>query len=188
MKKVIYLFVLVLCTLYLFGQDSYSQLKHTQSFMFKKNSKTETGNTIILGSALLLTPTLLIENSKSHFGLSKELSLGKFPYGRAELDYTYVFRSERTSAVHLSYNLDIPFNGSFRRPSLFMFSPGGGYYTDFTRKGFFAQLAVGLWAGTGFSNAISVHPNLKVRKVFMQDNQPGIFEISLGVGFGIYTR
>jgi len=182
MKQFIYLLIAVI----LLHWNSFSQSKY--SSLFKENSASDAGNSLILGSILVVTPTLLIEGGKSHFGLSKEFSIGRFPYGRAELDYTYIFRSERTSAVHISYNLDIPFNCSFRQPSLFMFSPGGGYYTDFTRKGFFVQLAIGLWAGTGFSNAISVHPNLKIRKVFMKDSQPGVFDISLGVGFGIYTR
>ncbi len=79
-------------------------------------------------------------------------------------------------------------NGKFNDPSLFFISPGGGYYTDFTRKGYFVQAAFGLFAGTGFSNAVSVHPNIKFRKVFMSDGFPGMFEISLGVGFGIYSR
>ncbi len=194
MNKAIYLFVLCPAIIFLSAHNSFSQLKNRgnlkliENSFFTKNSNAETGTTLILGSILILTPTLVIEGGKSHFGLSKEFSIGKFPYGRAELDYTYIFRSERTSAVHLSYNLDIPFNGSFRKPSLFMFSPGAGYYTDFTRKGFFAQLAIGFWAGTGFSDAIAIHPNLKIRNVFKNDNYSNIFEISLGVGFGIYSQ
>ena len=68
-----------------------------------------------------------------------------------------------------------------------MISPGAGYYTDLTSKGFFGQVAIGLFASTGFSNAIAIHPNIKFRKTFMKDNYPGLFEISLGVGFGFYS-
>lgn len=163
-----------------FGSSNASELKYT--------SKTDFKNSFIWGSILVISPTLILEDKRAYFGLSKELSIGKFPYGRAEFDYTYIFRSGRTSAVHLSYNLDVPFNFNFSQPSLFMFSPGGGYYTDFTRKGYFAQVAIGLFASTGFSNAISIHPNIKFRKVFMKDNFPGAFELSIGVGFGFYTR
>jgi hypothetical protein len=155
-----------------------------------KDSKTSdnTVNSLILGSILVISPSLIIEDGKSYFGLSKEISLGKYPYGRAEFDYTFAFRQERKNMVHISYNLDIPANFNFNQPSLFMFSPGAGYYTDFTRKGIFAQVAFGLWASTGFSDFVSIHPNIKVRRTFMQDNQPGVFELSIGVGFGIYSR
>lgn len=161
--------------------------RHNSSLQ-SSSANSDIGNTLILGSILVVTPTILLEDSKAYFGLSKELSAGRFPYGRAELDYTYIFRSERPNALHLSYNFDIPLNGNFSAPSLFMLSPGGGYYTDFSRRGFFAQIAFGLFASTGFSNEISIHPNIKFRKVFIQNDHPGIIDVSLGVGFGFYAR
>ena len=167
--------------------NSFSQEK-LSNLTFKRSKTADAGNTLILGSILVISPTLILEGGKGYFALSKELSAGKFPYGRAEFDYSYIFRSERTSAIHLSYNFDFPMNADFKNPSLFMISPGGGYYSDFTRKGFFAQVAIGLFASTGFSDAISIHPNLKFRNVFMSDGNPGVFEVSLGVGFGLYTR
>jgi hypothetical protein len=154
----------------------------------KHSSKAEFSNSFILSSILVISPTFILEDRKAYFGLSKELSVGKFPYGRAEFDYTYIFRSERSSAIHLSYNFDIPLNGNFKNPSLFMISPGGGYYTDFARKGLFAQVAIGLWASTGFSDNISIHPNMKFRKIIIKDDFSGAFEISLGVGFGLFYR
>lgn len=161
-------------------------------YLFNKYKNSESSddaaNSLILGSILVISPNLIIENGKSYFGLSKEISLGKYPYGRVEFDYTYAFRQERKNLVHVSYNLDIPTNLNFNQPSLFMFSPGGGYYTDFTRRGYFAQLAFGFWAGTGFSDAISIHPNIKIRNVFKSGANPGVFEVSLGVGFGFYTQ
>jgi len=185
MKYTIYLILLLISLIS--GQYSQSIIPQN-SLYFRNTSTTDAGNTIILSSILVISPTLVIEDKKAFFGLSKELSIGKFPYGRAELDYTYIFRSERTSALHLSYNLDIPFNGNFKQSSLFMISPGAGYYTDFTRKGFFVQAAIGAFASTGFSENISIHPNIKFRKIFMKDDLPGAFEISLGVGFGFYNR
>ncbi len=164
------------------------QLKVSKRTFSSSPSSADAGNTMILATALVISPALVLEDGKAYFGLSKELSAGIYPYGRAEFDYTYVFRSERKNAVHLSYNLDIPMNGKFNDPSMFFISPGGGYFTDFTRKGFFVQAAFGLFAGTGFSNAVSIHPNVKFRKVFMKDDYPGMFEISIGVGFAIYSR
>ncbi len=185
MKYTIYLIFLFLLT----TTNMLSQITlHDNNTHFKKNSASDAGNTFILSSILVISPTLILEDKKAYFGLSKELSIGKFPYGRAEFDYTYIFRSERTSAVHISYNFDIPLNGNFSQSSLFMISPGAGYYTDFTRKGFFGQIAIGLFASTGFSESIAIHPNIKFRKVFMKDDYPGVFEISLGVGFGFYSR
>lgn len=181
-----------ICALILFlllSANAFPQSNLPESYHLSKNySASDAGNSILLGAILLITPTLVLEDSKAYFGLSEELSAGRFPFGRAEFDYTYIFRSGRTSAVHLSYNFDIPLNGNFSDPALFMISPGGGYYTDFTRKGFFGQLAIGLFASTGVSDAIAIHPCLKFRKVFVEDDYPDIFEISLGVGFGIYSR
>jgi len=182
MKKL--LFLLLLVNLTAFAQ--YDKLTTLNNNKYSK--KTDAGNSLILGSLLVLTPTLVIEDSKGYFGLSKELSIGKYPYGRAELDYTFIFRKDRSSTIHVSYNVDIPLNGNFKQPSIFMFSPGGGYYTDLTRKGYYVQAAIGLWASTGFMDGLSIHPNIKARKVFIQNDLPGLFEVSLGVGFGFYTN
>jgi hypothetical protein len=183
MNKGIFLFTLFL----LISVNSFSQLSLPENRLLNRDySASNSGNTIILSAILLITPTLILEDGNPYFGLSKELSIGRFPFGRAEFDYSYIFRSERTSAVHLSYNLDIPLFGS--RGSAFMISPGAGYYTDFTRKGFFGQLAIGLFATTGFSDAVAIHPCLKFRAAFIKDGFPEVYEISLGVGFGIYSR
>lgn len=179
----------IITLLLFYVSASFAQMTSEQnSSLFSNSANSELGNTLILGSILALTPTLVLEDSKAYFGLSKEFSVGRFPYGRAELDYTFIFRSDRSNALHISYNFDIPLNGNFSNPSLFMISPGGGYYTDLTRKGYFAQLALGLFASAGFSDIMAIHPNIKFRKVFMQNNHPGIIEVSLGVGFAIFSR
>ncbi len=185
MSKTFYLLLFFLIT----ANSAFSQVKlHQDKLMYNKSSSADAGNTLILSSILVISPSLILEDSKAYFGLSKELSAGKFPYGRAEFDYTYIIRNERSSAIHLSYNFDIPMNGNFSSPSLFMISPGAGYYTDMTRKGFFGQVAIGLFASTGFNDAIAIHPNIKFRKTFMNDNLPGVFEVLLGVGFGFFSR
>lgn len=187
--KVIFVVIISLFTAIQYSYSQSNEVFHEiEVSELKYSSKSDFTNSFIWGSILAISPALVLEDKKAYFGLSKELSIGKFPFGRAEFDYTYIFRSERTSAIHLSYNFDFPVNGNFSQPSLFMISPGGGYYTDFTRKGFFAQVAIGLWASTGFSDNISIHPNIKFRKIFMRDDYPGVFEISLGVGFGFYTQ
>lgn len=183
MKHIIYLILLIIFA----SSGLFSQITpHDYDMHLKDPSTSDVGNTIILSSILIISPTFILEDKKAYFGLSKELSFGVFPYGRAELDYTYIFRSERTSAVHLTYNLDIPLMGN--QSSIFTISPGFGYYTDFTRKGFLGQVALGVLASTGFNDKIVIHPNIKFRKVFMNDNFPGVFEISLGVGFGFYAK
>ncbi len=187
--KLIFAGIISLFTVIQFSYSQSNEIFHGyDTSELKYSSRADFTNSFIWSSVLVISPTLILEDKKAYFGLSKELSIGKFPYGRAELDYTYIFRSKRTSAMHVSYNFDIPLNGNFPQPSLFMISPGGGYYTDFTRKGLFAQVAIGLWASTGFNDNISIHPNIKFRKVFMKDDNPGAFEISLGVGFGFFTR
>ncbi|MCC6865263.1 MAG: hypothetical protein IT280_03800 [Ignavibacteria bacterium] len=182
MKKLLFILLFISIT-------AFTQNLHVSAINnFNISKKTDAANSLILSSILVLTPTLIIENGNSHFGLSKEFSAGKFPYGRAEFDYTYIFRKERKNVLHLSYNLDIPLNGSFKHPSIIMISPGAGYYTDFIHKGYFIQAAIGIWATTGFMEGLSIHPNLKVRKIFVKNNYPGVIELSLGVGFGFYTH
>lgn len=188
MKRIfIVLISLFFCLHYSISQYNGSISGYNTSEL-KYFSKTNFTNTLILSSILVISPNLVLEDKNAYFGLSKELSIGKYPYGRVEFDYTYIFRSERTSAVHLSYNFDIPLNGNFKYPSIFMLSPAAGYYTDFIRKGVFVQMAIGFFADTGFSENISIHPYMKFRKVFMNDNYPGVNEISLGVGFGFFSR
>lgn len=182
MKKFLFIIIIIYIHTSLFSQE---QLKFSKN---KYNAGSDAANSLILGSLLILTPTLIIDDSKSYFGLSKELSIGKFPYGRAELDYTFIFRNERNSMLNISYNNDIPLNGNFSNPSLFMISPGAGYYTDFTNKGYFVQAEIGLWASTGFMENLSIHPSLKFRYIFKNENIRQIFSVSLGVGFGIYSR
>lgn len=181
--RCIILIIMLVCILSEASSQEQVSLKYSAN-----STKSEAGNTLVLGSILILTPTLVLQDSRAYFGFSKELSLGKFPYGRAEFDYTFVFRSERNSLFHLSYNLDIPLNFDFRQSSIFMLSPGAGYYTDLTDKGYFVQLAFGVWASTGLLEGLSIHPNIKFRNVFKQNGKPGLFEASLGVGFGFYSR
>lgn len=182
MNKYLYVLLLPFFTISISSQQ-YSDFNKNN-----RSQKSDAGSSVILGSLLVLTPTLVLQDSRSYFGLSKEFSAGKFPYGRLELDYTYVFRSEKNSMLHISYNIDIPMNFDFKRPSIFMLSPGAGYYTDLTNKSYFVQLAIGLWAATGFMEGLSIHPNVKFRNVFKNDTNPSIFSISIGVGFGFYSR
>lgn len=139
----------------------------------------------VIGYTLfLINPDVIVESKKVHFGLTKELSAGIYPLGRAEFEYTYVFRSERKSNFRLSYNFDIPVSGIGQTGGFFI-SPGGGYYTDLERKGWFAQISAGL-IGAPFAGKLRVHPNLKLRKTFVQDLYPDIFDVSLGVGLCLY--
>lgn len=135
-------------------------------------------------TVFLVNPDIVIESKKVYFGLTKELSAGVYPLGRAEFEYTYVFRSERKNNFRLSYNFDIPVSGVGQTGGFFI-SPGGGYYTDLERKGWFAQISAGL-IGAPFAGKLRIHPNLKLRKTFVQDLYPDIFDVSLGVGLCLY--
>src|SRR5690349_20486213 len=50
----------------------------------------------------IINPMLVIEDKKVFFGLTKEISFGKFPYGRIAFEYSYIFRSYNTSHLRLS--------------------------------------------------------------------------------------
>ena len=135
-------------------------------------------------AALLINPDIVIEEGKAYFGLTKEISAGIYPLGRAAIEYTFIFRKERKSSIRLSYNLDIPVSVIGQSGGIFV-SPGAGYYTDFTRNGWFAQISIGLM-GSAIGDALRIHPNIKARKTFIREKNPDIFDVSLGIGISFY--
>ncbi len=124
-----------------------------------------------------LNPIFLIENKRFYAGITKEFSIGKFPFGRFATEYSLIFRETRVNHLRFSYNFDIPLEaGDF---AAVLISAGGGYFTDFDKKGYFPQLSFGLLLPA--TEIISVSLYFKTRYTFMDDkSKSDIFDISLG--------
>ncbi len=136
-----------------------------------------------LGIVALISPMVVFEDKKVFFGLTKEVSLGKYPYGRVSFEYSYIFRSYNTSHLRFSYNYDFFYETNMY--IAFALSPGVGYFTDTKNKGWFGQLAAG--AIIAMSEYITFYPNLKYRYTFINEKtKSDIHDVSLGVAFVFY--
>ncbi len=133
--------------------------------------------------AAIINPMLVIEDKKVFFGLTKEVSIGKFPYGRLAFEYSYIFRSYNTSHLRLSYNYDIILDiGQFVG---FVATPGVGYFTDTKNNGWFIHGSFGAILPTG--NYFAFNPYLRYRHTFIKDiSKSNINDVSLGVGLMFY--
>lgn len=172
----------------LFAQVNTLQLKNetnnsefTALKPFKLSSKA--GPPTYFYIAAIINPMLVIEDKKVFFGLTKEVSFGKFPYGRIAFEYSYIFRSYNTSHIRVSYNFDFVFDGGDF--VVFIATPGAGYFTDTKNHGWFLHASVGAILAT--SDHFGISPYLRYRHTFIKDKlKSDINDISLGVGFMFY--
>lgn len=130
-----------------------------------------------------LNPILLIENEKFYVGITKEFSVGKFPFGRAAVEYSLIFRETHVNQLRLSYNFDIPLvSGDF---AAIMLSAGGGYFTDFDKKGYFPQISAALLLPA--SETFTANVYFKTRYTIMDDkSKSNIFDITFGLSAAYY--
>lgn len=128
-------------------------------------------------------PTLIVENHKVYFGLTKELSIGMFPYGRFAAEYTIVARETYINHLRFSYNFDIPVEAGDL--AAFLLTVGGGYFTDFNKKGYFPQVSFNLLLPA--FEKVAVCPYVKVRNTFMtKKEESDIFDFSIGISTILY--
>ena len=131
-----------------------------------------------------LNPIFLVEDKKFYVGITKEISIGKFPYGRAAFEYSLIFRKTRVNHIRLSYNFDIPLPSGDLAVVLVSF--GGGYFTDFDKKGYFPQTSLNILIPVDDNN-IGINTYTRFRYTFMTDkSRSDIFDFSLGLGTVIY--
>jgi hypothetical protein len=182
----------VLIVFALFSTTAFSQLNEMKlkdspgsNYHLKspRNSYSKTDMPASFYLAFIINPMLVIEDKKVFFGLTKEVSIGKFPYGRIAFEYSYIFRSYNTSHLRVSYNFDIVFEaGDF---VAFIATPGAGYFTDTKNNGWFLHGSVGAIMAT--SDHFGISPYLRYRHTFIKDKtKSDINDISLGVGFMFY--
>lgn len=152
------------------------------------NTSTTGTNTFLVAGIILalVNPELVIENKKAYFGLTKELSVGKYPYGRLAFEYTHIFRDYSRNHLRFSYNQDFVLSkkGDFFVP---IASAGAGYFTDTDHKGYFAQASFGFIMPLPIGIFEGIYIYLKGRHTFVEGSlNSNITDFSLGTSFLIY--
>lgn len=181
--------ILILFIFFNFG-DLFPQVKQNEfnlEYPNSLNDRTESGFSFNTAKTLALlfpfNPIFLIENKKFYVGITKEISLGKFPYGRLAAEYSLIFRKTHLNQLRFSYNFDIPLETSDF--AVFMLSLGGGYFTDFSKEGYFPQASLNLIIP--FDNVLGISTYLKFRNTFVnEESESDIFDFSLGLAVVIY--
>lgn len=137
---------------------------------------------LFLGIVLLVNPMVVFEDKKVFFGLTREISIGKYPYGRIAFEYSYIFRKYNTSHLRVSYIFDAIFETMYF--VALDLNAGAGYFTDTKNKGWFLQGSFGFLVPTSH---VVFNPYLRYRHTFIKDiNKSDINDISLGMAFLLY--
>jgi hypothetical protein len=110
---------------------------------------------LLLGIVLFINPMVVFEDKKVFFGLTKEISVGVYQYGRIAFEYSYIFRSYNTSHLRVSYIYDAVFETDYFVPA--DINAGVGYFTDTKNKGWFLQGSAGVLVPTSHCNIKSLH-------------------------------
>ncbi len=155
---------------------------YNKYFTLSKNTS-KAGINAFMYTALIINPMLVIEDKKAFFGLTKEISVGRFPYGRIAFEYSYIFRSYNNSHFRVSYNYDVILEaGDFLA---ILATPGAGYFTDTKNNGWFLHGSIGALIAS--SDYFALNPYLRYRHTFIKDKiKSDINDISLGVGLVFY--
>lgn len=182
----IFLFIGILHSAYCQSLNSYDKGKISlNSYPDIKISDSKSSITDVLWLAFPFNPILAVEDGKTYFGFTKEVSFGTIREGNIAIEYSYLFRDENKNHFRISYNHEFAaVSGDF---AALLTSAGAGYFTDFNKKGFFPQLSINLLMVV-FENVCAV-PYIKGRYTFMTDkNEANIFDLSLGIKTAFYFR
>ncbi|HQY51614.1 MAG TPA: hypothetical protein PK294_04120 [Ignavibacteria bacterium] len=181
----LFLYIFILSNSFVFAQTDNVKLNIKSESNYQNPFIQQTSGSGLTVFALLfpLNPILMIENDKFYVGITKEFSFGKFPFGRAAVEYSLIFRETHVNQLRFSYNFDIPLvSGDF---AVIMFSAGGGYFTDFDKKGYFPQTSVALLLPA--SETFTANVYFKTRYTIMDDkSESNIFDITFGLSAAIY--
>lgn len=183
--KIIFTFLILLNSYYLYSQEKQNTFwpDHPISLVDRSQSGFSFNTAKTLALLFPFNPIFLIENKKFYAGITKEVSIGKFPFGRIASEYSLIFRKTHLNQLRFSYNFDIPLETSDF--AVFMLSLGGGYFTDFSKEGYFPQVALGLVIP--FDNSAGINAYMKFRNTFVTgENESDIFDFSLGLAASVY--
>lgn len=159
------------------------RLNFNNNYTDKSESNISYNSAKTLAILFPFNPIFLIENKKFYAGITKEISVGKFPFGRLAAEYSLIFRKTHLNQLRFSYNLDIPLESSDL--VVLMLSVGCGYFTDFSKEGYFPQASLGMLIP--FDDAAGINTYLKFRNTFVtDDNESDIFDFSFGLGVSVY--
>ncbi len=197
MKKITFLLVLsfIFCSntnsqikLKLSEKKTYSENRNLKKLNLYNKSSNAGLPPIIIGAIILsvINPELVIENKKVYFGLTKELSIGKYPYGRLAFEYSFIFRNYSRNHLRFSYNYDfiIKTKGDFYAP---LVSTGAGYFTDTEHKGIFIQASAGIVLPFPVLFLDGVYAYFKARHTFVKGTEnSNITDFSVGMSFLLY--
>lgn len=182
MKKLIFLFAV----LFLFNSADAQTHKNSYELSNIKNfSRTSSSVSFLKFVVMILpiNPILSIEGKRFYAGLTKEFSFGVFPYGRAAAEYSFIFRETKVNQIRLSYNFDIPLEVADL--GAFLVSIGGGYFTDFSKTGYFPQASFNILLP--LDDVVALTPYVKFRNTFMtEESESDIFDFSFGFGTAVY--
>ena len=185
MKKTLsFILLFILISKFVVAQKDFEEVKiNFPSSLQEINSNSS--NTA-LGALVIffpINPIFLLEGKRFYAGITKEFSVGKFPYGRLAAEYSLIFRETRLNQLRFSYNYDIPLAAA--DIAAVLLSAGGGYFTDFYKEGYFPQLSVSLMLV--LEDNIAVNTYFKVRNTFMTEStESDIFDVSFGLATNFY--
>ena len=191
-RKSLIIAAFLIFTVYLFPQtgsfkfslkensSASSQFENTKSSMpFFKKTDMPTGLFAAGIAGLFINPILVFEDKKIFWGLTKEISIAFFPYGRLNLEYSFLFRTFNKNHIRISYNYDFI---EQNRSDWVMYrtSAGAGFFTDTKSNGIFAQVSPGFFIA---SPIVIFDLYLKYRFTYtFNKNKSDIHDISLGMG------
>lgn len=144
---------------------------------------------VFIGAMVILvaTPTVIYENKKVYFGLSRELSLlfGKTGEIRISAEYSFIFRRELKHQFRAVLKYD--FLSKLDKGDWFdernYLSVGCGYFADEEGIGIPAEVSGGFRIG-GDGNYF-LYPYIKLRHTFMtRKGKPDNTDFSLGMAIG----
>ncbi|HMS66439.1 MAG TPA: hypothetical protein PKD83_14440 [Ignavibacteria bacterium] len=192
MKKIVFLFVtfVMLNSINSFAQSDFhfklnsdELINPYQKLHFHSKEKSEFSNGFLEAVLIVFpfNPIFQLQNKRFYAGITKEVSLMAYPYGRLAVEYSLIFRETRLNQFRASYNFDFGLESGDLYA--FLFSIGGGYFTDFHDVGYFPQASVSLILP--FGDNLATVPYFKVRETFMTKGSPDIFDVSLGLGLYI---
>ena len=137
----------------------------------------------------VINPIVLYDNKKVYAGITKEFSVGfgKLGEHRFGIEYSFIFAGNISNHLRFSYKYDLLLKDNIK-PSHSLqgtgvISIGGGYFTDFSKHGFFPELTFGYSLR---NHKILIFPNVKIRHTFMfRKADSDITDFSFGIILGI---
>lgn len=203
MRNIIRNALIVFSLLFLFNSGIYSQNIITLNqnapvtplsnlkINYLHNTQGASDQAIFIGAIVIMfaTPTLVYENKKIYFGLSRELSLAFGPIGefRVSAEYSYIFRSELKHHFRASVKYDVlsKLTKDEWISERDFFSIGAGYFIDAEGNGIFPEISAGFRIGD--NGGFYLYPELKLRHTFMTSkDKPDNTDLSLGMAIGYH--